>query len=203
MDFMQVRLDKLVSTNCKAGHWFEQDKQYCALGLTSPKYFQSAAARTDGILFPNLHKALLVGSNALATQSLQRMTTNKIDNFNLKAEILFRLVLEKYGYILEEKKVNEINGQKWSTHHIYTNNKAKLKIVIKQEPYYTDYGFSFFIHKLGTDKYNILYNVPHEKQDKEDKFLNKAYDDLFTNQELIDIISGKTWKELRHIPFQT
>jgi hypothetical protein len=130
------------------------------------------------------------------------MTTNKIDNFNEKAEMLFRPLLEKYGYILVEKKINEINGQKWSTHHIYINRKAGLKIVIKQEPYYTDYGFSFFIHKLGTDKYNILYNVPHEKQDKEDEFLKKACDDLFSRTDLIDLISGKSWKELKSIPFQ-
>lgn len=129
------------------------------------------------------------------------MTTNKIDNFNEKAEILFRPLLEKYGYTLEEKKINEINGEKWSTHHIYLNKKTNLGIVIKQEPYYTDYGFSFFIHKLGTGKYNILYRVPHEIQDQEDKFLNKACDDLFTSPELIDIISGSSWKELEQIPF--
>ncbi len=130
------------------------------------------------------------------------MTTNKIDNFNEKAEILFRPLLEKYGYTLEEKKINEINGQKWSIHHIYINTKSKLKIVIKQEPYYTDYGFSFFIHKLGTDKFNVLYNVPHEKQDKDDKFLIKACDDLFSRTDLVDLINGKSWKELKSIPFQ-
>ena len=130
------------------------------------------------------------------------MATNKIDSFDEKAEILFRPLLQKYGYVLEQKKINELNGQKWSTHHIYLNNKAKLKIIIKQEPYYTDYGFSFFIFKLGTDKYNILYNVPHEKQDKEDAFLNKACEELFLSQEVIDIISGKSWTDLRHIPFQ-
>lgn len=121
------------------------------------------------------------------------MTINKIDNFNEKAETLFRPLLEKYGYALKEIKINELNGQKWSTHHVYINNKANLKIVLKQEPYYTDYGFSFFIYKLGTDKYNILYNVPHEKQDKEDKFLNKACDDLFSRTDLVDLISGKSW----------
>ncbi len=130
------------------------------------------------------------------------MTLNKIDNFNQKGEALFRPLLEKYGYMFGEKKINEINGQKWSTHHIYINEKARLKVVIKQEPYYTDYGFSFFIHKLGTDKYNILYNVPHEKQDKEDKFLDKVWDDLFSNPELADMISGKSWRELKYIPFQ-
>jgi len=46
--------------------------------------------------------------------SLQVDSTNKIDNFDEKGEILFRPLLEKYGYSLEEKKTNEINGQKWS-----------------------------------------------------------------------------------------
>ena len=35
--------------------------------LTSTKYFQSAAAPADGILIPNLHKALLVASNSKMT----------------------------------------------------------------------------------------------------------------------------------------
>jgi len=33
------------------------------LYLTSSKYFQSAAVRADGMLIPNLHKALPVGRN--------------------------------------------------------------------------------------------------------------------------------------------
>lgn len=130
------------------------------------------------------------------------MTTNKIDNFNDKAEILFRPLLEKYGYLLREKKVNELHGQKWSAHHIYCNIEKKLKIVIKQEPYYTDYGFSFFLHKVGTEEYNILYNVPHERQDNDDKFLTKASEDLFSHPEMVDLISGKTWIELKRIPFK-
>ncbi len=63
---------------------------------------------------------------------------DKIDNFNIKAENLFRPELEKNGYTLDEIKIGEINGEKWSTHHIYINNKSNLKIIIKQEPYYTD-----------------------------------------------------------------
>ena len=105
---------------------------------------------------------------------IKRMATDKIDNFNENAEPLFRPKLEKYGYDLDRIIVYYIKGQKWSTHHVYINNSADLKIIIKQEPYYSDYGFSFFIYKLGTDECNILYNVPHEKQDKEDNFLNKV-----------------------------
>jgi len=143
-----------------------------------------------------------VDSNVKPAQFLRTMTADKIDNFNEKAEVLFRPLVKKYGYLLREIKINELNGQKWSTHHIYINSEKNLKIVIKQEPYYTDYGFSFFIYKTGTEEYNILYNVPHEKQDKEDKFLLKDYEDLFSTQEIVDLISGKTWKELKLIPFQ-
>lgn len=130
------------------------------------------------------------------------METNKIDNFNQIAKALFRPLMNKYGYELKEIKINELNGSKWSTHHVYINNKKNLRVEIKQEPYYTDYGFSFFIYKIGTNEYNILYNVPHEKQDIEDRFIKKAYEDLTSNQEMIDLISGETWKELKHIPFQ-
>ncbi|WP_414617634.1 hypothetical protein [Dyadobacter sp. 32] len=49
--------------NCKASHWFGLDKHFSALVLASSKYFQSAAARADGTLIPNLYKALLVGGN--------------------------------------------------------------------------------------------------------------------------------------------
>lgn len=130
------------------------------------------------------------------------MAVNKIDSFNEKAEIVFRTLVEKYGYVLSEIRVNELNGQKWSTHHIYINSEKNLQIEIKQEPYYTDYGFSFFIFKMGTKEYNILYQVPHEKQDNEDTFLLKAHEDLFSTEETTDLISGKKWKELKRIPFQ-
>lgn len=120
------------------------------------------------------------------------MAADKIEHFNEKGEQLFRPLLENYGYTLDEKKINEINGQKWSVHHIYLNNKSGLKIVIKQEPYYTDYGFSFFIYKIGTDEYKILDHVPHEKQDKDNLFMDKACSDIFSNLELVDVISGKT-----------
>ena len=130
------------------------------------------------------------------------MSADKIDNFNEKATTVFQPTLEKYGYHLEELKINYVNGHKWSTHHIYINKQANLKIIIKQEPFYTDYGFSFFIYDLSTGQYNILYNVPHEKQDEGDTFLNTAYDELFSSQETMDLISGSSWKELGHIPFQ-
>ena len=130
------------------------------------------------------------------------MSADKIDNFNEKATTVFRSTLEKCGYRLEEIKVNYINGHKWSTHHIYIKKQPNLKIIIKQEPFYTDYGFSFFIYDLVSGQYNILYNVPHEKQDNGENFLYMAYEELFSTQETMDLISGISWENLGHIPFQ-
>jgi len=130
------------------------------------------------------------------------MRGNKIDNFNDRAKDLFKILVDNYGYVLDEVKINELNGMKWSIHLVYTNRKSNLKIVIKQEPCYTDYGFSFFIHNMETKEYNILYNVPHEEQDEEDSFLLKAYDDLFSTEETFDLITGKIWKKLNRIPFK-
>lgn len=129
------------------------------------------------------------------------MEEDKIDQFNTIAKDVFNSLTTKYGYILTEIKTNEVKGMKWSAHHIYINKTKSLKIEIRQEPYYSDYGFSFFIYKIGTKQYNILYNIPHEKQDKELKFLQKAYADLFSNKETLNIISGEKWTELKYMPF--
>jgi hypothetical protein len=130
------------------------------------------------------------------------MRTNKIDSFDEKAQTLFRNLITDYGYTLEGKDLFELNGMKWSTKHVYINRDTDLKIEIRQEPCYTDYGFSFFIYNLKTDEYNILCNVPHEVQDKEDKFLWRAHQKLFSSSEAIDLISGKNWHKLPHILFQ-
>lgn len=128
---------------------------------------------------------------------------DKLENFKRLAPSLFKDLVDKYGYTLDEIKTNQLNNQDWSVHLIYTNQDKNLKIIIKQEPYYTEYGFSFFIFKVGTKEYNILCNVEHHKQDAEDKFLIKAYNDLFTTKETLDIITGDVWEELKRIPFLT
>jgi hypothetical protein len=71
-----------------------------------------------------------------------------------------------------------------------------------KKPYYTDYRFSVFIYQLGTTHYNILYNVPHEVQDSQFDFLARAFEDLFSTPETLDLISGKSWKQLGYIPFR-
>lgn len=121
---------------------------------------------------------------------------DKLENFKRVAPGLFKDLVEKYGYTLDEIKTNQLNNQDWSVHLIYTNQEKNLKVIIKQEPYYTDYGFSFFIYKPGTQEYNILCNVEHHRQDPENNILLKAYNDLFMNKETLDLISGNEWKKL-------
>lgn len=128
---------------------------------------------------------------------------DKLENFKRLATGIFKDLVDKYGYTFDEMKTNQLDNKDWSVHLIYSNQDKNLKIIIKQEPYYTDYGFSFFIFKLGTEEYNILCHVEHHKQDAEGKFLLKAYTDLFTTRETLDIIAGNGWKELKSIPFLT
>jgi len=59
---MQVGLDKQTSTNCKAWPWFRQDKHRRSLVLIFIKIFAINSSPGDGILIPNLHKALYVST---------------------------------------------------------------------------------------------------------------------------------------------
>ena len=130
------------------------------------------------------------------------MKINKIEQFNTKAPHLFKKLCDDLGYVLEEIKISEINEKPWSSKHIYINSEKNLKIEIKQEPYYTDYGFSIFLRNLENNEYNILFNMPHENQDEEGKFMAVAADCIFSSLEVLDLIQGNIWKELRYIPFQ-
>ena len=62
---MQVGLDIATSANCKSQLRFGQTNNYQLLYITSSIYFQSAGVRADGILIPNLHKALSVSGYAI------------------------------------------------------------------------------------------------------------------------------------------
>lgn len=115
---------------------------------------------------------------------------DKIEDFNKKAVTIFKILIDSYSYKLQEIKTFYYNDIKWSTRHIYVNEKLNLKIEIEQVPYYTDYGFSFTIYK-DNDKYQLCYNIPHEQQDENYAFLSKAYSDIFSNNDTLDLISGK------------
>ncbi|MFM2386880.1 MAG: hypothetical protein RL660_1637 [Bacteroidota bacterium] len=127
---------------------------------------------------------------------------NKLQNFNLEAEKLFQPILANHGYTLVERTITQLHGQDWSAKHVYIHNKNKLRVEITQEPYYSDYGFSFTIFNTTNDECNMLCNVPHENQDKEDKFLVSVCDEIFSNEELVNIIEGKFWRRLGFIPIK-
>lgn len=121
------------------------------------------------------------------------MNENKIDLFIEKASIIFNKLTENYGYILEETRIFQINGQKWSTKLIYVNSDTKRKIEIEQAPYYTDYGFTFFIYNLDNDEYLIACNIPHENQDNNSDFIINACNIIFSNDSYEKVINGKLW----------
>ncbi len=130
------------------------------------------------------------------------MSGEKIDTFNERAPLLFQPILERYGYVLEEVLPIYFNDVHWASHHIYVNPVAELKVILKEEPCYTDYGFSFCLYRLGTEKYNVLYNVPYEKQDVNGSYLDLCCEELFADREMTDLLRGLCWKELSYIPFQ-
>lgn len=130
------------------------------------------------------------------------MTRTKIDTFKELAPIVFQCLVDDYGYSLTETKVNMQQERDWSVHLTYINLEKNLKIIVKQEPYYTDYGFSFFIYNMIDGDYNILYTVTPEKQDVKNDFLIKSCSDLFSTKETLDLISGISWTQLGRIPFQ-
>lgn len=121
------------------------------------------------------------------------MTKNKIDLFIEKTPIIFKRLTENYGYILEDTKIFQINGQKWSTKLIYVNLDIKRKIEIEQAPYYTDYGFTFFIYNLDNDEYLIACNIAHENQDNNSDFIINACNIIFSNDSYEKVINGKLW----------
>ena len=126
---------------------------------------------------------------------------NKIDLFEEIALPLFKVLIDKYGYVLSNINTCYSHGSKNSMEHIYSGAVSRhhdwLKIRIEQAPYYTDYGLTLFIYNLTKKEYDILYNIPGEKQDAEGKFIKKFYNEIFSDQEFIDIIQEKSGKGLK------
>jgi len=54
---------------------------------------------------------------------------DKIEDFNEKAVTVFKLLIDNYSYKLKEIKTFYYNDIKWSTRHIYVNEKLNLQIV--------------------------------------------------------------------------
>jgi hypothetical protein len=86
--------------------------------------------------------------------------------------------------------------------HIYENASINRKIEVSNATYSVDYGFSVFIYNTAANEYNIVYNLPHEKQDRNGDFVLRASQELFNTEEVVQLISGTSWKRFGQIYFQ-
>jgi len=99
---MQVGQDVKTSAYCKSQLQFQQTNNYQLLYLTSSTYFNQQRLWADGILIPNLHKALAV-SCYLMTQSYNDIL-DKIKPYNDK---IFLLPLNEAEILELEKKIGK------------------------------------------------------------------------------------------------
>lgn len=134
-----------------------------------------------------------------AVQDMAEERVDKVANFNKIAPQLFGPQLKELGYELQDIKNSEHNGFFWSTHHIYENRNLNLTVDIQQAPYYTDYGFSIFLFHRERQDSKLLCNVPHELQDREDKFVKGMRDRFFSHPDVISLLKGETWKTINHL----
>ena len=127
---------------------------------------------------------------------------NRIEFFKTHARNLFSVLESEYQYTFEEEKMYRYADLDWSVKLLYSSEVANLRIEIEQAPYYTDYGFTFSIQNLITKEDVIIYNIAHERQDTENKFLGNACELIFSNKEAVDLISGKEWQSYNKILIQ-
>lgn len=124
---------------------------------------------------------------------------NRIEFFKTHARSLFLILENEFNYTFEQEKVFKHAEIDWSIELIYFNEAKNLRISIEQAPYYTDYGFTFRIQNINYKEDVIIYNIAHEKQDSESKFLANAHELIFSNLEAVDLISGKKWENYNKI----
>lgn len=122
---------------------------------------------------------------------------DRVAQFNELAPPLFGPRLEELSYKLNAIENSKHRESLWSTHHYYQNKKLNLTLDIQQAPYYTDYGFSIFIFdSTDPNKRQLLCNVPHEIQDKENNFLIVMCDKIFADPEIISLLKGQHWRKI-------
>jgi hypothetical protein len=127
---------------------------------------------------------------------------DRIAYFKTHARNMFSILESEYGYSFLEEKTFVHAGCDWSVKLLYYNPDKNLRIEIEQAPYYTDYGFTFSILNGNNNENVILYNIGHESQDVNSKFLETAKKTLFANQTAVAIISGKHWEKYQKILIQ-
>ena len=121
----------------------------------------------------------------------------KPPHFLSVAQNLFQNLVSDYHYVVAntELRVN-------IAPLVYHNPRLNKRIEIKNETFGVDYGFSIFVWNTSIGEYNIIYNVPHEKQDLNGHFLINAFKEIFSSRELVDLISTDRWVRFGRIYFQ-
>jgi hypothetical protein len=142
------------------------------------------------------------GINKLAAMLKHNYKMNRIEYFRTHARSLFSILESEFEYTFEEEKIFRHADIDWSIELLYFNKPKNLKIVIEQAPYYTDYGFTFSVQNISSNENVMIYNIAHERQDSESKFLTNACELIFLNPEVVDLISGKKWQNYNRILIQ-
>jgi len=109
--------------------------------------------------------------------------------FDKNAKAVFSVLTKEFKYKLIETVAKENYVR-----HTYRNRWRRRKIVIENQTYPVDYGFTFFVYNLWAKDHYILYNIPWEKEDTQCDFLNRVKDKIFGSQYLKNLIRGITWK---------
>ena len=115
--------------------------------------------------------------------------------FVREVERYFEELIIKYKYIVTDK-----HAEKYSARVVYINETIHRKIEISNQTNYTDYGFSIFLYNTQNNEFNIIVNVPFDKQDKECIFLKTASEFLLNNQQ--DLVAGNRWEKYKQISMQ-
>lgn len=134
--------------------------------------------------------------------NMSKTARNKLNSFKEKAILIFCVLTKKFGYTLSEVRDIYTNDKLWSVHYIYDNFSENLKIIIKQEPCYTDYGFTFEIQNTKNNESNIICNWPHEKQDYDLNSLQFIANTIFESNAAVHLISGKNWQLINGVLLQ-
>jgi hypothetical protein len=125
------------------------------------------------------------------------MNSPSPEDFNKIARQVFSPLITRYGYTLVQTE-----SAPFRVVHIYENALIHRKIEVINATYSVDYGFSVLIYHTATNEYNIIYNLPHEKQDRNSDFVVRASQELFGTEEVVQLISGASWQTFGQIYLQ-
>jgi hypothetical protein len=113
------------------------------------------------------------------------------------ADICMIKIIEYFDFLVKEYDYKIITKEykKYNTTIIYENKSINKIIKIENHTDYTDYGYSIMVYNtenIDNKSYNIIFNVPYEKQDTECKFIIKSSE--YVKREYNNIINSKEWK---------